>query len=92
MRRRGEVRLVANPARRVEADAARGEEGLQVGGQVAGAAVVARHHEGGPLRLGVQQRGQQIRTQALRHEHALRLAALTGGGGKARDGVVLVGV
>ncbi len=90
VRRRGEVRLVAHAARGVEAHRPRRQERLQVGGEVAGGAVVARHHERGPLRLGVDQRREQVRAQARRHERPLRL--LAGGVGEAGDGVVVVGV
>ena len=90
VRRRRQVRLVAHPARRVEAHPARGEVGPQVGGQVARRAVVARHHQRGPLGLAVEQAGEQVGPQAGRHEGALGLAPR--GLGQRADRLVLVGV
>ncbi len=84
--RRGQVRLVLHPAGRVEAHLTGAEEGAQVRRQVAGRAVVAGHHQGGPGRLGVDQRGEQERPQAGGHEGTLRLGL--GGLAEGADGVV----
>ncbi len=75
VRRRGEVRLVAHAARRVEAHRPRRQEGPQVGGEVAGGAVVAGDHQRRAVGLGVEQRGEQVGAQARGHEGALRLLA-----------------
>ena len=72
VRRRRQVRLVAHAAGRVEAHLPRGEELLQVRGEVAGRAVVARHDQRGALGIGVDQRGEQVRAQAGGDERALR--------------------
>ena len=60
--------------RRVEAHRARARKapGRAAG---AGGAVVARHDQGRPLGLGVEQRGEQVGAQARRDERALGLAA-----------------
>ena len=73
VRGRVEMGLVAHAAGRVEAHGAGREEGLQVGGEVARRAVVARHHQRGAARLGVEQRGEQVRAQAGRDKGPLRL-------------------
>ena len=71
MGRRREMRLVAHAARRIEAHRTRAEKGLQVGGQVASRAIVARHHQRRALGVGVDQRGEQVRAHARGHEHPL---------------------
>jgi len=90
VRRRHQVGLVADAARRVEADRPRREELLEVGRQVARGAVVAGHHERRAVGLGVEQRGEQVGAHALRHEGPLR--RLAGSVGERRDGLVLLGV
>ncbi len=90
VRRRGEVRLVAHSARRVEAHRARAEELLQVGGEVARGPVVAGHHEGGPVGLCVEHGREQVGPHARRHEHALRVPA--DGLGQGLDRRILVGI
>ena len=55
VRRRHEVRLVRHPSRRVEAHGPGREELLEVGGEIARRAVVARHHERRALGLGVEE-------------------------------------
>ena len=64
--------LVADTASRVEAHLARGQEGAQVGREVARGAVVPRDHERGPLGAEIDQRGEQVRPQAGGHEGPLR--------------------
>ena len=88
VRRRGEMGLIAHAARGIEANTARAEEGLQVGGQVARGAIVAGHHEHGPLGLAVDQRGEQVGPHARGHECALTAAA-GGFGERPYGGVVL---
>ena len=90
VRRRGQVRLVAHAARRIEAHLPGGEKCPQVGGQVAGRSIVAGHHQRRTLGLGVEQAGQQVGPQAGRDESALRLGA--GGVGERVDRLVLAGV
>jgi hypothetical protein len=71
VRRRREVRLVGHAAARVEAHRARLEPRAQVGGEVAGLAVVARHHQRGAIGgrpLG--QRRHEVGPHRLRHERA----------------------
>ena len=83
VRRRRQVGLVLHASGGIEADQARGQEGLEVGGEVASRPVVARHHQGGPVRLGVEQRRQQVRTHALGDERPL---ARPGHGGARQRG------
>ena len=89
VRRRRQMRLVAHAARRVEAHLPRGQELLQIRGEVTGGAVVPRHDQRGPLGFRVDQRGEQVRAQARGDERALRLAAR--GGDELRDGIVVSG-
>jgi hypothetical protein len=77
--RRRQVRLVAHPASRVEAHGPGRQERFQVGRQVTRRAVVAGDHQRGALRLGVEQRGQQVGPQAAGYEGALGLGARRGG-------------
>jgi hypothetical protein len=88
--RRRQVRLVLHAARRVEAHRARGEEGLEVGGEVARRAVVTRHHERGTGGIRVHERCQQVRAQARGHKRPLRLLARRLR--ERHDGVAFVGV
>ena len=90
MRRRSQVRLVAHPSRRVEAHRTGGEKGPQVGGQVAGGAIVAGHHQRRALGVAVDQRGEQVGPQAGRDERPLGLAPR--GVGEGEDRAVLAGV
>ena len=80
--------LVLDPSRRVEAHRSRREELPHVGGQVARRAIVTGHHERGPIRLGVEQGGQQVRPEAGRHERPLRRVARGLGEGVHLRGVM----
>ena len=73
MRRRRQVRLVAHAARGVEAHGARRQELLEVRSEVTRGPVVPGHDQRRALRVGVDQRREQVRAQARRHEGALRL-------------------
>ena len=66
--RRREVGLVGDAAAGVEAHRARAQPGAQVGGEVAGGAVVARHHDGRAPHVAVGDRRDQERAQRLRDE------------------------
>ncbi len=83
VRRRGDVGGEAGPARGVEADAARRQVGAQVGGEVAGGAVVGaddqRRALGEPA-VVLEQRRQQQRPQ---HRRGGDLDLLAAGGGIA---------
>ena len=69
VRRRREVRLVGDAAAGIEAHAARLEPRAQVGGEVAGLAVVARHHERRAVGMrALGQRRDQVGPHRLRHE------------------------
>ena len=93
VRGRREVRFVADAARRVEAHDARAEEGLEVGGEVARGAVVARHYERRLVRARVEQRGEQVRAKAGRYEGPLAsVPTVRRGIGELLDLGVLVGV
>ena len=70
VRRRRQVRLVGDAAARVEADRPRVQPGAQVGGEVAGGAVVAGHHHGRAAHVAIGDRGDQERPQRLRDERA----------------------
>ena len=79
VRRRREVRLVGDAAARVEADGARLEPGAQVGGEVAGRAVVAGDDDGRAPHVAVGDRRDQERAQRLRDERgSARLVELRG--------------
>ena len=71
VRRGGQVRLVAHASGGVEAHRPGAQELLEIRGEVTRSAVVARHHQRRPARLGVQQRGEQVGPQAGGHESAL---------------------
>jgi hypothetical protein len=71
VRRRGKAGFVANAAARVEAHRPRGQVRLQVTGEVARGAVVARNDEGRTLRVQVEQRGQQVGAHARGGEDPL---------------------
>ncbi len=69
VRRRGDVRGVAGAARGIEADAARRQVGAQVGGEVAGRAIVGADQQGGTIgepAIVLEQGRQQQRPQRLR--------------------------
>src|SRR3954452_12410238 len=69
MRRRSQVRLVAHAPGGVVANAARGEVGTEVAGEVAGADVVGGNHERWAPRQRirvVEKRGDQIRAHRRR--------------------------
>ena len=69
VRRRREVRLVGDAAAGVEAHRARLEPGAQVGGEVAGLAVVARHHERRAVGMrALGERRDEVGPHRLRHE------------------------
>ena len=68
VRRRGEVRLVGDAAAGVEAHGPRAQPRAQVGGEVAGGAVVARHHHGRAAHVAVGDRRDQERPQRLGDE------------------------
>ena len=73
VRRRRYVRGVAGAARGVVADPARRQEGAQVGGEVAGGAVVGADQQRRPAgqpAVVLEQRGQQQRPQHRRGAHA----------------------
>ena len=73
VRRRGDVGGVAGAARGVEADAARRQVGAQVGGEVAGGAVVGADQQrraAGQPAVVLEQRRQQQRPQHRRGAHA----------------------
>ena len=76
VRRRLEVRLVGDAARRVEAHPTRPQPGAEVAGELAGGAIVGGDDDGGSrlIRMG-EQRGDQERAQ---RRGAERLAAVTG--------------
>jgi hypothetical protein len=76
--RRREVRLVGDAAARVDADRPRGEPRAQVGGEVAGLAVVAGDDERRPRRA-VGQRRDDERAQRPGHERAAAVAHERGG-------------
>jgi hypothetical protein len=68
---------VAGPPRGVEADPARRQVGAQVGGEVAGGAVVGADQQGRPsgeAAVVLEQRRQQQRPQHRRGPHRNRLA------------------
>ena len=88
MRRRRQMGLVAHAARRVEAHRPRREVGLQVRGEVPRGAVVAGDDQRRPLRVRVEQRREQVRPQAGRHEGALR--RLVRLGDELLDGIVVL--
>jgi len=92
VRSRREVGLVAHTARRIDAHEPRGQEGLEVDGQVARGTVVARNDERWTPRLRVEQRGKEVRAHARGHKDALGVATGARGVGEAGDGVVVVGV
>ena len=81
VRRRREMRFIGDAARWVEADRAGVQPGPQVGGEVAGAAVVAGHHDHRLVRRGVRERRDQVRAQGRGDERASALARERGGGG-----------
>ena len=68
MRRRGEVGLVGDAAAGIEAHGPRAQPGAQVGGEIAGGAVVARHHHGRAAHVAIGHRRDQERPQRLRDE------------------------
>ena len=75
VRRRREVRLVGDAAARVEAHRARGEPVAEVGGEVAGLAVVAGDDERGLAARervvdAVEEARDEVRAQARGHERA----------------------
>jgi hypothetical protein len=77
MRRRREVGLVARPARRVVADPPRRQIGADRAGEVAGADVVCGDDQRRASReslLGIEQRGEQIRTDRAGGAQVDRLA------------------
>jgi hypothetical protein len=79
VRRRREVRLVGHAAAGVEAHRSRLEPRPQVGGEVAGLAVVAGHHERRAVGMGaLGQRRDEVGPHRLRHE---RTAAIGDEGG-----------
>ena len=90
VRRRGEVRLVAHSARRVEAHRPRAQELLEIGREVARRAVVAGHHERRPVGLRVEHGREQVGAHAGRDEDALGLTA--DGLGEGLDLRVVMGV
>ena len=65
---RREVRLVGDAAARVEADGARSQPRAQVGGEVAGGAVVAGDDDRGAPRVAVGDGRDQVRPERLRDE------------------------
>ena len=78
VRRRGDVRGVAGPPRRVEPDPARRQVGGEVGGEVAGGAVVGADQERRPpgeAAIVLEDRREEQRPQGARGAHADRLAA-----------------
>ena len=97
MRRRRHLRSEAGAARGIETDAAGGEVGAQVGGEVAGRAVVGgdqQRRAGGEAAIVLEQRREQQRAQHRRGGDLDRLAA--GGGlahapGERVDALVLGG-
>ncbi len=82
--------LVLDPACGVQAHFARAQESAQVGGQIAGRAIVAGHHQRGPVRVGVEQRGEQEWAQPGGDEGPL--GAALGGLAEGADLVVPAGV
>jgi hypothetical protein len=71
------VRLVAGPAGGVVPDPARREVGAEGAGEVTGADVVGRHDQSlttGQRLLGIEQRGEQIRTDGAGSAQVDRLA------------------
>ena len=81
VRRRGEVRLVGDAAAGVEAHRPRAQPGAQVGGEVAGGAVVAGDDHGRAAHVAVGDRRDQERPQRLRDERArARLVEASGVG------------
>ena len=79
VRRRREVRLVRDAAARVEAHGARREPVAEVGGEVAGLAVVARDDERGTafgegVVDAVEERGDEVRAQRGGDERAAAVA------------------
>jgi hypothetical protein len=97
VRRRRDAGGVAGPARGVEADPARRHVGAQVGGEVAGRAVVGADQQrrpAGEAAVVLQQRRQQQRPQHRRGAHLDRLAIADGGAHAAAervDALVLCG-
>ena len=83
MRRRREVRLVGDAAAGIEAHRPRAQPRAQVGREVAGGAVVARHHHGRAAHVAVGDRRDQERPQRLRDEGAAPPARR---GERRRDG------
>jgi hypothetical protein len=95
VRGRREVRLVRDAAAGVEAHRARPQPRAQVGGEVARRAVVAGDDDGGPARVAIGERRDQVRPQRLRDERArprdrqrvgLRVALEMGEEGAKRHG------
>ena len=73
------MRLVGDAAAGVEAHRPRAQPGAQVGGEVAGRAVVAGDDHGRPAHVAVGDRRDQERAQRLRDERA-RARLLEAGG------------
>ena len=80
VRRRCEVGLVGDAAARVQADRPRVQPRAQVVRQLARLAVVAGHHER-RLRVGVGERGDDVRPQRLGHERTPAVPLETGRAG-----------
>ena len=87
VRRRGQMRLVGDAARGVVAHGPGRQPRAQVGGQVAGGAVVGGDDEDGGVGLGLGQRRDQVRAQGGGHERAAAVAGQRGGGGVVESGL-----
>ena len=81
------MRLIGDPARRVEADAPGRQPGAQVTGEVASRAVVAYHYERRVRGISVGERGDDVRTQRGGHERVAALASQPHGAGVLVEGV-----